>query len=138
MSRIACIDFGLKRMGIAVSDERKSIALPSTTLHGGLSDVIAHFSSQKSDIETIVIGLPLLMNGTKGEMALRVEKFAKDLEDALSIPIILFDERLSSKHADKSMKEIQTTRKKRTKNLDQVAAALLLQSYLDQKACLNL
>ena len=134
MGRIAAIDYGLKRIGIALSDPSRKIALPLATVEGGKKAIqnIAKALPLK-DVALILIGLPLLMSGQKGEMAEAVQKFARLLEDALGIPVHLFDERLSSKGAEASLKELSLNRKQRTEKLDMVAATLLLQSYLDQK-----
>lgn len=137
MPRIAAIDFGLKRIGIALSDERKKIALPLVTVEGGkkaVANTIAALEKKQGDIEKIIVGLPLLMNGEKGPMAKEVEAFAKALEIATGIPIEFLDERLSSKMADQRLRELSLNRKERTERLDMAAAALLLQSYLDKNA----
>lgn len=136
MGRIAAIDYGLKRIGIALSDEKKIIALPFATVEGGkrgAAAVAARLLERRKEIEAIVIGLPLLMNGQKGEMALHIEIFGKELGELLSLPIVFFDERLSSKQADASLRAMGQNRKKRTEHIDQAAAALLLQTYLDQQ-----
>ena len=133
MGRIAAIDYGLKRIGLAISDDRKTMALPLASVKGGLASVVAALLPRKKELEAVVIGLPILMNGQKGEMAAAVEKFAKALEASLAIPVLLFDERLSSRHAEASLREIPLNRKERSEKIDSVAAALLLQSYLDQK-----
>ena len=135
MGRIAAIDFGMKRIGIAISDETKQIAFPLTTVAGGkkgIQNVIAALPFQKKEIELIIIGLPLLLSGKKGDMALIVEKFGADLEAAIKIPILFLDERLSSKHAEKGMRELCLNRRKRTEKLDEISAAFLLQSYLEK------
>src|SRR3989344_5341927 len=134
MRRIAAIDYGLKRIGIALSDPTRKIALPLTTVEGGKKAIqnIAKALPLK-DVELILIGLPLLMSGQKGEMAGKVEEFARLLEDALHIPILLCNEGRSNKGAESSIKELSLNRKQRTEKLDMVAATLLLQSYLDQK-----
>ncbi len=125
------IDFGMKRCGIAISNEGKTMALPWTVVSGGFPSLIAALQKRKEEIEGIVMGLPLLMNGSKGDMANRVEQFAKELEKTLQIPVILIDERLSSKHAESMLRETGNTRKKRSEKTDETAAALLLQCYLD-------
>lgn len=130
MGKIAAIDFGLKRIGIAISDANQKMALPLTTITGGLSAVVALLNSRKAEIETIIVGLPLLLNGQKSDMAHLVEKFAQDLEKALGLPVLLVDERLSSKQADKQLQQASYTRKQRTEVLDQMSAAILLESYL--------
>ena len=133
MGRIAAIDYGIKRIGLAISDEKKVMGLPLTTIYGGVKEVAHALRQRKQEIEAIVIGLPLLMNGSKGEMALKVEAFAKELEQELKIPVILFDERLSSQQAEASLKEISLNRKQRSERIDPLAASILLQCYLDQK-----
>ena len=84
------------------------------------------------EVDLILVGLPLEMSGKKGPMAQTVEEFAKMLESALSIPVQLIDERLSSKGADARLRELSISRKARTEKLDMIAATLLLQTYLDQ------
>lgn len=135
MTRIAAIDFGLKRIGIALSDERKQIAFPLATVPGGvkgIQNVIAALSDKKKEIEQIIVGLPLLLSGEKGDMARMVEKFALDLENAMGISVILLDERLSSKHAEQGLRELPLNRRERTEKLDRASAAFLLQSYLEK------
>lgn len=138
MGRIAAIDYGLKRIGIALSDPNQKIALPYKTVEGGRNGIkeIAR-AIQEKNVEKIVLGLPLLMNGQKGEMALLVEKFGQELEAALKIPVIYRDERLSSRGAEAHLKEISLNRKQRSERMDETAATLLLQSFLDemQKPC---
>jgi len=130
MKKIVALDFGLKKVGVAISDATQSIALPLMTLEGGIDKVSQGLDSRKNEIEVIVIGLPLLMNGQKGDMALLVEKFAHELGQKLDLPIVLLDERLSSKHAATSLRETGLNRKKREEREDQVAALHLLQCYL--------
>ena len=135
MGRIAAIDFGLKRIGIALSDERKQIAFPLATVEGGkkgIQNIIEALSEKKKEIEQIIVGIPLLLNGQKGEMAHRVEQFALDLEAAMKIPVLLVDERLSSKHADQKLRELSLNRRERTEKLDRVSAAFLLENYLEK------
>jgi putative Holliday junction resolvase len=133
--RIAAIDFGLKRIGIALSDDRKKLALPFATVDGGkkgVANTVAALAKKQGEIERILVGLPLLMSGQKSEMAKEVEAFAKALELATGIPVELCDERLSSKMADQGMRELSMNRKERAERIDMAAAALLLQSYLDK------
>ena len=135
MPRIAAIDFGLKRIGIALSDERKQIAFPLATVAGGeegVQNVMAALAEKRKEIEQIILGLPLLLSGAKGNMALLVEKFGTDLEIAIGIPVLLLDERLSSKYADRQLREMSHNRRERTEKLDRASAAFLLQSYLEK------
>lgn len=130
-TRIVAIDYGAKRVGLAISDAGQNIALPWKTVPGDFQSVVTTLKSREGEIQKILIGLPLLMNGTKGDMANIVEAFAKKLELALSIPVILLDERLSSKHADTILRETGQNRRQRSEKLDATAATLLLQSHLD-------
>jgi len=131
--RIAAIDWGMKRIGIAISDERKKIALPMTLVPGGkqaVAEVMKALASK--EVELILVGLPLLLNGKEGDSAAAVKQFALELETASKIPVKLIDERFSSKLADLSLREIQLNRKERTEKMDITAAAILLQGYLDR------
>ena len=135
MPRIAAIDFGFKRIGIAVSDERQILAFPFKVVDGGsraVENVANALKPKISEIEKILVGLPLLMSGERGDMADVVEKFAKQLEAKLNITVELCDERLSSRHAEQSLKELSLKRKERALQIDMSSAALLLQSYLDK------
>lgn len=133
MGRVAAIDFGTKRIGLAVSDHNRKIALPVSVVEGGkkaLQNIRAALPLKEVDL--ILIGLPIEMNGNKGPMAQMVEQFAKMVEEGLGIPVLLVDERLSSKGAEVHMKEISLNRKSRSEKIDMVAATLLLQTYLDK------
>ncbi|HSX11658.1 MAG TPA: Holliday junction resolvase RuvX [Chlamydiales bacterium] len=133
MGRVAAIDFGLKRIGLAVSDKARKIALPIGVVEGGkkaIQNIRAALPLKETDL--IILGLPIEMSGKKGPMADLVEAFAKTLHDALQIPVLLIDERLSSKGADASLREMSMNRKERTEKLDMVAATLLLQTYLER------
>lgn len=133
MGRVAAIDFGTKRIGLAVSDRERKIALPVDVVEGGKNAIKnIRASLPLKEIDLILIGLPIEMSGKKGAMAQAVELFAKTLQEALSIPVQLIDERLSSKGADMLLKEMSLNRKQRTEKLDMVAATLLLQTYLDK------
>lgn len=132
MKRIAAIDYGLKRIGIALSDPTGSMAFPFKTVEGGKKAALHVKEALKEHVlEKIIIGLPLLMNGQEGEMVHAVRAFAEELDKLMQIPILFLDERLTSAQADKSLKEISCNRKKRSAKIDTAAAALLLQHYLD-------
>jgi putative Holliday junction resolvase len=132
MSRILAVDFGLKRIGLALSDERRRVALPLATVEGGknaVQNVLKQVGSHS--ILAIVIGLPLTLKGERGEMVTLVEKFGGELGQAIDAPVIYIDERLSSKAADVSLREISLNRKKRNERIDLATATMILQSYLD-------
>ena len=141
--RILACDFGLKRVGLAISDEQKIIASPLPNLLAGtspkktaelLAKYIATLKTEKQyDVEEVVVGLPLKMDGTESTMTQTVRLFIKELESLLTIPVKALDERLTSVQADRSLIEANFNRKKRASLVDSVAAILLLQSYLSLK-----
>ncbi|NNM43725.1 MAG: Holliday junction resolvase RuvX [Chlamydiae bacterium] len=136
MGRILGLDYGTKRIGIAISDERGIIASPLTfinreksfeTCAKQISDAITGYSP----FTKIVIGLPLHMDGNESEMSQEVKKFAKVLELVFFLPVQLWDERLTSSQVEKGLKERNMNRKKRVQVTDALAAAIILQTYLD-------
>jgi putative Holliday junction resolvase len=142
-TRIIGIDYGLARMGLAVSDESKTIAAPfmifqvekksEQTIAKLILELQKHQEKLQYQISEIVIGLPLMMSGKVGFLADEVKHFVEELKKHTSIPILTWDERLTSVQAERSMREGLLSRKKRAKNVDSVAAVIILQSYLDFK-----
>lgn len=133
MGRIAAIDFGLKRIGIAMSDLNRRMALPLTVVEGG-KHAIQNIGKALplKEVDLILIGLPIEMSGKKGAMADLVTQFAKNLEETFKIPTLLVDERFSSKQAETGLREISLNRKERSEKIDMVAATFLLQNYLER------
>ena len=135
-TRVAAIDYGLKRIGIAVSDASGKLAFPLAKVEGGrkaVTNVAKALESKKNELAKIIVGHPLLMNGQEGEMAISSRKFAEELEKAICLPVLLWDERLSSAQADRNLRELSLNRKERSAKIDTAAATLLLQSYLDSQ-----
>lgn len=140
-TRIVGIDWGAARIGVALSDERKVIATPLKTIKSEkkseatakkvLDELLAHAGTHKYRIESLVIGMPLMMSGKTGFLADEVNHFIDVLKTLADIPIIRWDERLTSALAERSLKESSLTRKRRAQVVDSVAAILILQSYLD-------
>ena len=128
MGRILCIDFGLAKCGIAITDEMKIIAQSLATLPNDVH-LIPKLKSY-GPLEKIVLGLPLHMSGKESPMSQQVRAFAVELEKQLAIPIVFWDERLSSAQANRTLKEADLSRKKRAQKDDALAAVLILQSYL--------
>lgn len=129
------IDYGSKRMGLAVSDLSCTIATSYKILYRrALETDLAELKSiiAEKEIGAIVMGLPLQMNGAEGDIAAEVRKFATVLEENFLLPILLWDERLSSSAVENFLiKEVDLSRKKRAKVLDASAAAYILQGALD-------
>jgi len=133
MGRVLGIDFGMKRIGLARSDPMKMIASPLKTIFAGktLEATADLILKELEDVETIVLGLPLLLSGKDSETTTTVRKFSEILEKKSGLPLILWDERLTSKQVEKLMIEGQVSRKNRSSHVDTMSATLILQNYLD-------
>ena len=134
--RILGIDYGSKRLGLSLSDQDEILASPlpvrtRTTIKEDL-DFLAQLVREK-EVAKIVLGLPLNMNGSQGEMARAVQEFADELRRACAVPVILFDERLTTSEAERVLIEADISRKKRKNLRDGLAAVLILQGYLDSQ-----
>lgn len=138
MARIAAIDFGNVRIGIALSDENQILARDLTTIRGRktheltIEDILTALKEYQP-IESFVVGLPLHLSGDDSEMTKKVRAFANVLEKLSEKPVELWDERLTSMQVERALKEQSMNRKKRAKVVDQLSAALILQSFLDAK-----
>jgi putative Holliday junction resolvase len=128
------LDLGTKTIGLAVSDELGITAQGLTTLErrgpkkdlAALAERVAEYS-----VERFVIGLPLNMDGSEGSRAEFTRKFGASLEEATKLPVIYWDERLTTVAAHRALSEVDASRKKRKEVIDQVAAVLILQGWLD-------
>lgn len=129
--RVIGIDYGEKRVGIALSDPMQIIATPKTIIKHDNDDLTVINSLleiiDKNNVGKVVVGLPLNMNGSHGFQAERVCQFVEELKNYISIPIIFEDERESSKLAKETIKTI----KAKESRVDDRAAAVILQNYLD-------
>ncbi len=132
--RYLAIDYGTKRTGLAVCDAGEMIASPLTVLHSrkNLIQKIGQIVAAE-DIGAVVLGLPLNMNGSEGPQAKQVLAFAERLKRYLRIPIHFQDERLSSFGAEEKVREIGLGRTRRQERLDALAAAEILQTFLDRQ-----
>jgi putative Holliday junction resolvase len=136
--RYLAIDYGTKRTGLAICDAAETIASPLTVIHSQkeLLNKIAEIVKTEN-VEAIVLGLPLNMSGTESSQTKLAIKFAEQLKSRLSVPIHLQDERLSSFSAEEKLAPAELTRGKRKKRIDAVAAAEILEAFLEQKAAGN-
>jgi len=132
--RYLCIDYGQKRTGLALCDGGEVIASPLVVLSSG-ANLIREIAGviEREDIGAVLMGLPLNMDGTEGPIVKTVRKFADELGEHIAVPIGFHDERLSSFDAEKKLAGLELTRGKKKKHLDAVAAASILQSFLDEK-----
>jgi putative Holliday junction resolvase len=136
--RILGIDYGRRRIGLAISDEAGFLARPLDPYrrtHSFRRDLesLANLA-REFEARTIVVGLPLNMDGSKGEMALEVEEFVAQLQAVSKIAIVVSDERLTSVEAERVLLEGNVKRKDRKQLRDGLAATLILQGYLDSQA----
>jgi len=134
--RFLGIDHGERRVGLAVSDESGSIAHPRDTwVRKDPEQLLVRLAAfvREEEVERIVVGLPLTLEGREGASARRARRFAEKLGERTGLEIVLWDERLSSVAAERSLREAGVSAKKQKGLVDRVAAALLLQSYLDSR-----
>lgn len=132
--RILALDIGEKNIGVAISDGLGITAqgLPNlrrgqdTETILGLSEIV-----KKNNVQEIVAGMPVNMDGTLGKQAREIAVFLEKIKEKIALPVKIWDERLSSMQAERIMLEADLSRKKRKKNIDRIAAQLILQSYLD-------
>ena len=132
--RILALDHGTKRVGVAVSDELRIIAQPLEYIPPEpFPDFLMRFKEilRDKEGELILIGLPRNMDGSYGPAALKVQEFVARLKAEVNVPIKTWDERLTSKQANRSLIQGGVRRDQRKEKVDKTAAAILLQSYLD-------
>ena len=138
MPRFLGIDYGTKRIGLAVSDPEAAMASPLTTVQsrGDVGqDVVALAAVVREyEIDELVVGLPLNMDDTEGEQAKITRAFGEALTHQINLPVHYHDERLSSFTAEELLRPAELTRKKKKARLDRVAAQVMLQAFLDERA----
>lgn len=132
------LDVGERRIGVALSDASGRLATPLTTI-GAKDRPLERIArlAREHGVAELVVGLPLTLRGEVGPQAQIVQKFAAALEEALGLPVHFFDERLTSAAADQMLRELGVKPEKRKLQLDQVAASIILQDYLDQQRSLE-
>jgi putative Holliday junction resolvase len=132
--KILGLDIGEKRIGIAISDELGYTAQGMRVLNRSRLDddlKVLRELLQETEASEVVVGLPKNMDGSLGESAEKVLFFAKKMEESLSVPVILWDERWTTAEATRLLVEADLSRTKRRKVVDKLAAVLILQGYLD-------
>lgn len=136
--RRLCLDFGKKRIGIAISDPTATIAQPHSVMERETEELdIKKINNLivTYDIKKVIMGLPLELSGEAGQSAMDVYQFIEKLKVALTgVAVETWDERLSTVFAEKEMIRDNVRRKKRKKVIDQLAATIILQSYLDAES----
>ena len=129
------LDVGEKRIGVALSDSEEILATALTVIErksddAALKSILA--LAAEHEVERIVVGLPISLDGRLGPQARRVQSFADALNERTVLPVVTWDERFSTSDAERVLMEAGLKRDKRKKRLDSVAAAFILQGYIDR------
>ncbi len=133
------LDYGTKTVGVAISDEAQIIAQPLVTIErkhaNKLRQTYAKIEAiiDEQSVDRIVLGFPKNMNNTEGERAEATRAFMDDLERRTGLPVILMDERLTTVEADRILEETGVAKSGRKEHIDKMAAAIILQSFLDRE-----
>jgi len=135
--RVLGIDLGSKRVGVAVSDRSGTIATPLCVLERGASQRIDHSEIarlvQEEDAVAVVVGLPLNMDGSAGKAADAALREVERMTTVVGVPVYVHDERLTTVEADRVLMEQKMRAQARRRVVDKVAAAVILQSWLDAR-----
>ena len=135
MSIILGVDIGDARTGVAISDELGIAAHPLCTIQRKSRKAVLaelHGLAIAHNVERIVIGLPLQLDGETGTQAKKVRRFAERLQQQVNLPIVFWDESFSTVEAAQILRKTKKRRKKRKQVIDQVAAVLILEGYLEE------
>jgi putative holliday junction resolvase len=133
--KILGIDYGSKRIGLAVSIPLMGMAVGYDVIEK--SDALLNNIKEittKEKVESVVIGLPKRMDNTLGQSAQEVMKFSEELKKIIGMPVILWDERLTSKQAEMLLRDVNISHKDKRQQINITSAQLMLQSYLDAQA----
>jgi len=136
LGRILALDYGRRRIGIAVSDPFQWTAQPLETWTGGsLAELIPHVNRliAERNVVKVVVGFPLTLKGDFSESTRRVEAFIRLLEKSIPVPVVRWDERLTTVEAARVLRSMNLSSRDHKGKIDQMAAALLLQSYLSHQ-----
>ena len=133
-SRLIGLDLGSKRIGVSICDEKQSIATPLMTLNKASADILIKdlkMIIKENNIKGVIIGYPINMDGTLGRSAQSVNDISNNIDKVLDIDVCLWDERLSTVGAFNLSSQLDINVSKREKNIDQNAAAFILQGAID-------
>jgi len=133
MARVLGVDIGTVRVGLAVSDPDGVLASPLDVVPREGAEAEIAERTRNLEVDEIVVGIPLCMDGSHGPAADAAEAFARALEGAIGVPVARFDERLSTKEAERAMRAGGSNARKQRGVVDKVAAALVLQAFLDSR-----
>ena len=134
--RVMALDVGERRVGVAMSDLSQVLASPYTTLHAHPQAVLFQKIQQlivKEEVVMLVVGLPLSLNGQEGPQAQRIRQFIDGLQVHVEVPLMTCDERYTTAEAQRMMIEAGLRPEQRKAKIDEVAASIILQDYLNQQ-----
>jgi putative holliday junction resolvase len=140
VTRVLAIDVGGRRIGLAISDPSRTLARPLSTLTVSsaaegvtrVADEIARLERDDDGLSSIVVGLPVRLDGSPSDETARVAAFVDALRTRTALPIVTADERLTSREAESRLSVLEHDWRERKKKLDAAAAAIILQEYLDR------
>ncbi len=134
--RVLGLDLGDVRIGVAISDPGRRVAVPMGTVHTGAPADLKAIAAlvRDNEVTLVVVGHPLTMSGGPGTRARHAEEFVSALRQVLPVPVVLQDERLSTVEAERALRESGADGRDRRRSVDRSAAAVILQSYLDRAA----
>jgi putative Holliday junction resolvase len=132
--RILCIDYGTKKIGLAISDETNTIAMPLKVIdcdENAIDEIKGIILDNR--VKTVVVGLPITLSGQRGKRAIETEEFVNKLRENISdIDIVEWDERMSTRFSERILNNAKVKgRKNKKKVIDKIAATFILQGYLD-------
>jgi len=137
--RVIGLDYGTKTVGVAISDETKLIAQPLLTIERKQANKLRQTYAaiekiiSEQDVELIVLGLPKNMNNTEGERVEATKEFKEALERRTGLEVVLVDERLTTVEANRILEDTGVALSARKEHIDKMAAAIILQNYLDRE-----
>lgn len=134
--RVMALDVGERRIGVAVSDTTQLLATPLITIpamHRSRAIIRINTLIHEHEVVELVVGLPLTLSGEVGPQAKTIQDFVKELQLTISIPIHLFDERLTTVAAERMMVDLGIKPERRRLRIDEVAASIILQDFLDRQ-----
>lgn len=141
--RVLGVDLGARRVGLALSDPTATLASPWRRIDRGGSDAalaralaaeVARLAAEDDGLEAVVVGLPRRLDGRPTDQTARAEALARALQTLVTVPVVLQDERLSSREAEARLALRERDWRRRRARLDAAAAAVILQDYLDERA----
>lgn len=132
--RVLGLDLGDARIGVAISDPDRRLAVPLGTVRTGAPADLRAIAGLVDEhaVTLVVVGHPLLLSGTAGERAHHAERFAEALGAVLAVPVVLQDERLSTKEAERALRAAGRSAREARRSVDETAATVILQAFLDR------